>query len=256
LTSIWKSNGHDLRSIFLSHSQSVAAKIRYEIVSQQVLSARSSNDLDILDLGGGYGLQAIIFASIGHTVTVVDSDSEMLNIGEKLLKKHSLEVSENIKFINNDILDFLQSDTKKYDVICCHSVLMYLDNPLNVLNYIKPRLKDGGLVSILNLNRSALPIRKAMQCNWEAALNELKGVSESCYKTKEPTKRELISYFDEVGIKLLSYNGVGIFSDQFHNINDIPNFDILLNFEADISGIEPFRNMARSFHLLFTNTNS
>ena len=81
---------------------------------------------NILDFGGGVGLNAMMMARAGLDVTLADLDSKTLDFGKFRADKHGVKM----KFWKTDVEKAPPDD--KYDVILCLDVLEHL--PKNVLH--------------------------------------------------------------------------------------------------------------------------
>lgn len=57
-----------------------AGPLRFELVTRALAAAIGDDPVDVIDIGGGFGEQAIRLARLGHRVTIVDCDLPMLEI--------------------------------------------------------------------------------------------------------------------------------------------------------------------------------
>jgi predicted TPR repeat methyltransferase len=91
----------------------------------------------MLDLGCGTGLAAAVFKESDMEITGVDLSKKMLAVAaEKGLYR---------KLVAADVVEFLQKDTDKYDLIIAADVFVYIGNLVNVFQAAKSRLNPGGL---------------------------------------------------------------------------------------------------------------
>ncbi|MGZ5367204.1 MAG: class I SAM-dependent methyltransferase, partial [Aeromicrobium sp.] len=100
--------------------------VRTEVMWQSVLDAVTlaggdATPLDILDLGGGTGSDAVRLAHAGHRVTVVDPSPDAL----ASLHRRSVEegVTEAVAGIQGDTADLTEHvDGGSVDLVLCHGV--------------------------------------------------------------------------------------------------------------------------------------
>ncbi|MEO6470765.1 MAG: methyltransferase domain-containing protein [Aeromicrobium sp.] len=147
--------------------------VRTEVMWQSVLDAvalagGSGAALDILDLGGGTGGDAVRLALAGHRVTVVDPSPDAL----ASLHRRSVEdgVEGTVAGILGDAADLASHvPAKSFDLVLCHGVLEYVDDPGQALAAIALVLRPGGLVSIVVASRHSAVFARALAGDFEKA---------------------------------------------------------------------------------------
>ncbi len=140
--------------------------VRSEVMWQSVLDAvalAGGNEatLDVLDLGGGTGGDAVRLAQAGHRVTVVDPSPDAL----ASLHRRSVEegVSEAVAGIQGDTADLAEHVAKaSVDLVLCHGVLEYVDDPTQALAAVTTVLRPGGHVSVVVASRHAAVFARAL----------------------------------------------------------------------------------------------
>lgn len=104
--------------------------------------------LRVLDVGMGQGTQALRLARAGHSVTGLESDAEMLTAARESLATEPEGIRERVRLIEGDGRDtgvhFLPGS---FDVVLCHGVLMYVEEPDPMLAGLARMLAPGGLLS-------------------------------------------------------------------------------------------------------------
>jgi len=89
------------------------------------------NNHTIMDLGCKFGRISSILAENSYSVIGVDHDENAIKIAIKNNTK------TNLKFINADALDYLNTNSTKFDVLVLSHILEHLDHPLEFLNKFK-----------------------------------------------------------------------------------------------------------------------
>jgi ubiquinone/menaquinone biosynthesis C-methylase UbiE len=108
--------------------------------------------LKVLDVGCGTGaISKGIAESVGPTgsVTGIDNTEHFISSGQETYKAVS-----NLTLLHADL--FTYNPGEKFDLIVAARVLQWLNNPKEALLKMKPLLKPGGQVSILDYNHAAL----------------------------------------------------------------------------------------------------
>src|ERR1700704_6555062 len=96
---------------------------------QDFLPQQAEKPLCALDIGGGTGATAVRLARLGIHVTLLDSSAAMLDIAQRAAREAG--VTEKVALKQGDA-DQLASlfDAASFDVILCHNLLEYLDDPI------------------------------------------------------------------------------------------------------------------------------
>ncbi|EFL31596.1 methyltransferase, partial [Streptomyces viridochromogenes DSM 40736] len=127
--------------------------------------------LRVLDVGMGQGTQALRLVRAGHRVTGVEQDPKMVGVAREALAGEPEGVRERMRIVEGDGRDtgvhFLPGS---FDVVLCHGVLMYVEEPDPLLAGLARMLAPGGLLSLLVRNGDALAMRPGLSGDWGGAL--------------------------------------------------------------------------------------
>ncbi len=126
------------------------ARARYDVVAHildQTLASVGHQPLDVLDLGGGDGLDSIRLAAAGHQVTIVDQAPGMLGRARASAERHGC--SDRCRTVESDLATW--HPDRAYDVVLCHFVLQYVDPQVEprVWRLIRDSLRPGGSASVI-----------------------------------------------------------------------------------------------------------
>ena len=103
--------------------------------------------MEILDLGTGPGVMALLLAEQGHTVTGVDISEKMLNRA----KENASKYGQKINFVYSDAEKLPFADMT-YDAVLNRHLLWTLSDPYAALFEWKRVLKPGGKLIIIDGN--------------------------------------------------------------------------------------------------------
>ncbi|MEV4365463.1 MULTISPECIES: methyltransferase domain-containing protein [unclassified Nonomuraea] len=170
--------------------------------------------LDIVDAGGGTGGFAVPLAELGHTVTVVDPSPDSLAALERRAKEKGVGV-RGLQGDTADLGDLLDRDSA--DLVLCHSVLEYVDDPTGALAAVAGLLRPGGAVSVLAANPVASAIHRALAGQFDearAVLADPRGT----WGDRDPTPRRftaetLAQLLTATGFTVGAVHGVRVFAD-------------------------------------------
>ncbi|MFI2736142.1 class I SAM-dependent methyltransferase [Streptomyces sp. NPDC018711] len=212
--------------------------------------------LRILDLAGGDGGDAMRLAARGHHVTVVDLAPGMLAAAEARAAERGL--SERVTCVRADV-HALPADITAggFDVVLCHNLLQYVDDVPGTLGTALAPLKEGGLFSVMAINRHSAPLNVAVrQLDPAAALDALNSDrlrtemfdSELTLHTAE----EIIPVLENLGCRDVRHYGIRSFCDYL--TDDARKYDP--TYYADLERLElattaraPYTHTARLFQL-------
>ncbi|MER5885247.1 methyltransferase domain-containing protein [Streptomyces sp. NPDC001941] len=235
--------------------------VRQELVARQLdeqIAARYpvGQRLRILDVGMGQGTQALRLARAGHTVTGLEADPEMLKVAREALATEPAGIRERVRLIEGDGREtgvhFLPGS---FDVVLCHGVLMYVEEPDAMLAGLARMLAPGGLLSLVVRNADALAMRPALGGDWAATLAAFDSPSYTNrlgLRVRADRLEDLTATLAGIAAPLYAWYGVRVFSDNVSNEAGLPAADELerlLAAEERAGRSEPYRRVAALLHL-------
>jgi S-adenosylmethionine-dependent methyltransferase len=230
-----------------------AGTVRFELVTRALLMHLPPSSQRVVDVGGGFGQQAIMLARDGHSVVVVDSDPKMLAIAQDKLSGEPKEVCSRVKLVQGQGENAASLVGRDFDLACCHSVLMYLNDPAPMLLGLVDLVRQGGLISVLSLNPESRAMRSGLQGRWRetaASLETGAQIDSQYIPNWEHTREDVTKILEAAGAKSKMWYGVGVFTD--HLIEQVVVEDPKDVYLAEwLAGTQdPYRQVARCFHLL------
>ncbi|MEV7385144.1 MULTISPECIES: methyltransferase domain-containing protein [unclassified Streptomyces] len=210
--------------------------------------------LRVLDVGMGQGTQALRLARAGHQVTGVEQDPTMIAAARENLAGEPEGIRERVRIVQGDGRDtgvhFLPGS---FDVVLCHGVLMYVEEPDALLAGVARMLAPGGLLSLLVRNAEALAMRPGLAGDWAGALDAFDTVS---YRNRlgldvrADRLGTLTATLAGIGAPLHSWYGVRVFTDTAADDAEVPSdVEALLAAEDRAGRTDPYRSVAALLHL-------
>ena len=230
-----------------------AGTIRFELVTRALLMHLPGPAQKVIDIGGGFGQQAIMLARAGHSVLVLDKDPAMLAMAAEASASEPAEVGARISFMQGDGQDAVRLAGQDFDLACCHSVLMYQADPAPMLQALVDAVRPGGLVSILSLNRDAAAMRSGLQGRWRETLASLemgRDMDGRYAPSLELARSEISAMLEERGACCKQWYGVGVFTDHLSGILEVDDLEEVILAEWHAGRRDPYRQVARCFHLV------
>jgi predicted TPR repeat methyltransferase len=122
------------------YDQHVLGALKYQtpdLLFDATMPFVTSRKLDILDLGCGTGLFGARLRPLARTLTGVDISSNMLKIAQQRQIYNNLVCSE--------LIEFLQTQTKKFDLAGAADVFVYIGDLSSVFRGVRGALRGDGL---------------------------------------------------------------------------------------------------------------
>ncbi|GAA3011629.1 class I SAM-dependent methyltransferase [Streptosporangium longisporum] len=177
-------------------------------------AATGRERLDIVDAGGGTGGFAVPLADLGHSVTVVDPSPDSL----AALERRAAEAGVRVRALQGDAADLGEllppGDT---DLVLCHSVLEYVEDPAGAVTAMAGLLRPGGVISVLAANPLAAALHRSIAGRFDEA-REVLTDPDGRWGDRDPTPRRFTRESLELLLAATGFtpgevHGVRIFAD-------------------------------------------
>ena len=136
----------------------------------EVLAARAARSgraaLDVVDVGAGTGGYAVRVAALGHHVTVVDPSPDALTAANWRATELGVTLTA-IQGEATDLPGLVGEDAA--DLVVCHNVLEYVEDPAAAMASIARVLRPGGTVSVLAANVVGAILQRALAGRYDEA---------------------------------------------------------------------------------------
>jgi SAM-dependent methyltransferase len=202
----------------------------------------------------GQGTQALRLARAGHQVTGLERDEKMVAVAREALSGEPEGIRNRMRIIEGDGRDtgvhFLPGS---FDVVLCHGVLMYIEEPDALLAGLARMLAPGGLLSLLVRNGDALAMRPGLSGDWAGALSAFGTVSYTNrlgLEVRADRLDALTATLAGIGAPLHAWYGVRVFTDTAADGAGVPDdVETLLAVEERAGKTDPYRGVAALLHL-------
>ena len=130
---------------------------------QDFLPPRTVGSLCALDLGCGTGETGVRLARLGMDVTLLDSSPAMLDIAARTSREAG--VTNQVALQHADAAQVANLFRERsFDVVLCHNLLEYVDDPVAVLHSAARVLRDpSSIISILVRNQAGEVFKSAIR---------------------------------------------------------------------------------------------
>lgn len=224
---------------------------------QEFLPASAGvNSLRALDLGCGTGVAAVRLARLGIHVTLLDSSVTMLALAERTIVEAG--VSDKITVKRGDaaqLADIFQ--TGSFDIILCHNLLEYVDDPGAVLRGATRSLRDSSaILSVLVRNQAGEVLKAVLQTgNLAAAEHNLTAEwgQESLYRGRVRlfTSEALEAILKDASLTINARRGVRVIADYLpERISRSAEYGQVFALERKLGKRREFFGVARYMHCL------
>lgn len=240
---------------YAAHSDTARGRLRHDLVERRLLAELPATPARILDVGCGNGEMTLRLAAAGHQVTGADPAATMLAAAADRLAARP-RLADRVRLVDAGI-ESLPFGGEPFDAVCCHGVLMYLDDPSEAVARLAGLVAPGGLLSILAKNRRAVGVREALTGDYETARRLIaSGADRSVGNLGRATRGDDPDALDrlatEHGLVPQPWQGVRIFHDHFDDTwaPDPAAYAAALELEWAASSRSPYRDMGHLVHTL------
>ncbi len=208
----------------------------------------------VVDVGGGTGGFAVPLAELGHRVTVVDASPDAL----AALERRAAEAGVRVRAVQGDAADLPDLlGPGAADLVLCHSVLEYVDDPAAAMAALAQAVRPGGAVSLLTSGKIAAVLHRAIAGHFDDAARLLADPAgrwgEGDRMPRRFTRESLSELAAGAGLRVAELHGVRIFADLVPGGTldaDAASADALIALESAAAGHPVLRDLATQLHLV------
>jgi ubiquinone/menaquinone biosynthesis C-methylase UbiE len=245
---------------FVRYQESVASALRYVQAHHNLLELHNLGpSLEILDAAGGNGLNTEFLLRLGHKVTLLDSDPEMLADARRRLSATGLiERCQLVRGTLEAVGDCVPRN--RFDLILCHHALEYTDCAPRILVAFGQVAAVHGEISLVTINPVSEVIRAAV-FRHDASLatskiNDLSYDAKWFGKATLYTLEQVVGWADKAGWSLGDFRAIRVLADYIPQERAQPQERELIALEKKLAGLEPYRRFGRYLQFRFFRSNS
>ena len=213
--------------------------------------SHAKKSLSALDIGCGTGATAVRLARLGMHVTLLDSSPAMLDIANRTAKQAG--VADKVVLQQGDASQLTNLfPAATFDVIICHNVLEFLDDPIAVMCAAARALRDSSAtLSVLVRNRAGEVFKAAIQAgDLAVAENSLTAEwgQESLYggRVRLFTSDNLQAMLKAASLAVIADRGVRVMADYLPTrISRSAEYERILELERKLGSQPEFAAVAR-----------
>lgn len=212
--------------------------------------------LHALDLGCGTAAAAVRLARRGIHVTLLDSSSTMLALAERAMVE--AEVMDKVTVKHGDAARLADTfQTESFDIVLCHNLLEYVDDPNAVLRGAVRLMRDSSaILSVLARNQAGEVIKAALRMgDLAAAEHNLTSDwgQESLYggRVRLFTPEALEAMLKNASLTITARRGVRVIADYLPaQISRSAEYERIFALERNLGKRREFFSVARYMHCL------
>jgi S-adenosylmethionine-dependent methyltransferase len=214
------------------------------------------HSLCALDLGCGTGAAAVRLARLGIHVTLLDSSATMLALAERTVVESG--VSDKITIKRGDaaqLADIFQAGS--FDIILCHNLLEYLDDPGAVLRGAAQALRGSSAILSVLVRSQAGEVLKAVLKTGDLGTAEhnltAEWGQESLYggRARLFTSEALEAILKDASLTIYARRGVRVIADYLPTqISRSTEYGRIFALERKLGKRREFFGVARYMHCL------
>jgi len=229
---------------------------------QDFLPAQTKAPLCALDIGGGTGAAGVRLAQLGVHVTLLDSSPAMLDIAKRAA--HEAGVTDKIVLQQGDAAHLANLfPTRSFDVILCHNILEFCDDPGAVLCSAARGLRDSSAILSVFVRNRAGEVFKAAILVGDLAAAEI-GLDAECGqealyggRVRLFTPDSLRAMLTETSLAAIAERGVRVLADYLPpRISRTTDYGRIFELERKLGSRPEYAAVARYTHLLARRASS
>jgi S-adenosylmethionine-dependent methyltransferase len=223
---------------------------------QDFLPSQAKAPLSALDLGCGTGAAAVRLAQLGFHVTLLDSSSAILEIAKRAAEDAG--VTNKVEVQEGDVAQVADLfPSRSFDVILCHNILEYCEDPTAVLRGAVGALRDSSaILSVVVRNQAGEVFKAAIQAGDLAAAETCLTAEwgrESLYggRVRLFTLAALRTILSEVALAVIAERGVRVLADYLPpQVSRSADYEQIFELERKLGSRPEYAAVARYTHCL------
>ena len=241
---------------YAAYLETAEGRLRIDLTfaNLQEFLPQPTGSLHVLDIGCGTGVTGIRLAQLGFRVTLFDSSTQMLEFAHRAVREVGAADRATLKQGDVDRLADL-FPAASFDVILCHNLLEYVEDPGAVLRgAARLSRNSSSVLSILVRNQAGEVLKAAIKDgDFAAAKRNLSAewAHESLYggKVRLFASEKLQAMIASASLELIGERGVRVLSDYLPaKISRDEDYERIFDLERKLGKRHEFAAVARYAH--------
>jgi S-adenosylmethionine-dependent methyltransferase len=247
---------------YAAYMETPEGRLRLDLAfaNLQEFLPQATRSLHALDLGCGTGAIAVRLARLGLHLTLLDASLPMLDFAKSAAWEAG--VTERITLKHGDAAQLATLfEAGSFDLILCHNILEYVDDPDVVLRGAVRTLRDpSGILSVLVRNQAGEVLKAAIQGGDLAATEHNLAAEwghESLYggRVRLFAAKNLQAMLVAASLAVTAERGVRVISDYLpRRISRSGEYERIFELERKLGRRPEFAAVARYTHFLAQRT--
>lgn len=238
---------------------SMKGRLRLAVLRRDFTEHVALAGMRTLDLGAGQGQWAMEMLQRDASVHLTDVSAEMLAQAQINLAQGNLtnEQRDRASFQQISLQDFAAQKLPPYDLITCHAVLEWLDQPEIFFAAVEPLLQSRGWCSLIFYNVNGLIFKNLLRTNYKKVIaGDFRGSRGGLTPLNPLQPEQVRSWAEKWNYEVICQSGIRVFHDY---VLDKKHYekdpDAVENLELQYSRQSPYRDLGRYIHLLLRKRN-
>ncbi len=252
----FRGSAHNYAAYLKTPEGRLRSDLAFANVREFLRLPQPSRSLRALDIGCGTGAIGVRLARLGVHVTLLDSSSDMLDLANRAA--HAAGISAKLVLKQGDATQVANLfRTGSFDVILCHNVLEYVEDPGAVLRAAAQVMGDSSaMLSLLVRNQAGEVLKAAIQTgDLDAAEHNLTAEwgHESLFGSSVRlfTADSLQAMLKTASLAVAAERGVRVISDYLPpRVSRSAQYERILELERKLGSRPEFAAVARYTHYL------
>lgn len=234
--------------------QSNKGKIRLAMLESDIHEVipflQQNHKYSILDAGAGTAEIALRLASDNTKMVLSDISDSMLQQAKEAFNQQAPNVM--VDFIQSSIQQLPGSLQQRFDLVLCHAVLEWMEQPKEAIETLVNFIEPGGYFSLMFFNRNSLVMRQMLNGNLKKLKSENFQDKKTTLTPISPLEPEIVYHWlESEGLSIVRKTGIRVMYDYMAgNVRSKRVFEDILEMEKRYSGQEPFRSLGRYIHVV------
>jgi 2-polyprenyl-3-methyl-5-hydroxy-6-metoxy-1,4-benzoquinol methylase len=234
-------------------------RIRYRVVAEtlrRTCGDLGNGPLQVLDVGGGDGGDALPLAEAGHRVTIVDYSRRLLEEARAAADERG--VGERISTVHADLADLEAAGLDAFDLVLCHNVVQYQQDTAAVISSLVRFVNPHGALSMMAVNPPSDVLTAAIREADLQQATQMRTASTTSARTfghevRRVSPGEVEAALNAFGFRVIGRYGIRVVVDYITDDarkHDAEFYGELEHLELSLCDQEPYLRIARLWQLV------